>query len=89
MTIAQQRIDQMTTRLQQALTPSSLEIIDDSAQHIGHAGAQAGGGHFTVKIATDAFKDKSTVQCHRLVYDALGEMMTSDIHALSIQIIKP
>ncbi len=81
------RIANIKTRLQAALTPSSLEITDDSHLHIGHPGAQSGAGHFTVEIASDYFTGKTRLQCHRLIYDALDDMMHTEIHALKIVII--
>jgi BolA protein len=83
------RIDRIRTRLTQALQPDSLEITDESAKHAGHAGAASGGGHFIVHIVAAAFQDKNLIQRHRLVYDALGDMMQHDIHALSIQAATP
>lgn len=76
-------------RLHAALAPSTLEIVDDSHKHAGHAGAQAGGGHFTVTLVAAAFTGKSLLQRHRMVYDALGSAMHSDIHALSIRAYTP
>ena len=73
----------MRERLE-ALAPSSIEIIDDSARHAGHAGARSGGGHYRLRIVADAFAGKSTLARHRLVYQALGELMRHEIHALAI-----
>lgn len=84
-----ERVEFIKNRLTEVFSPSSLEIVDDSARHAGHAGARAGGGHFLVTIVSDAFEDKSLIQRHRLVYDALGEAMQSDIHALSIKANTP
>ena len=84
-----ERVEQIRTRLTQALQPESLEIIDESARHAGHAGAASGGGHFIVHIVAAAFQDKPLIQRHRLVYDALGDMLQRDIHALSIQAATP
>ncbi len=81
------RIAEMEKRLNANLAPSHLEIIDDSHKHIGHAGAKGGLGHFTLIISSDALNDKRMVQQHRLIYQALGEMMQTDIHALSIKIL--
>jgi len=77
------------TRLEQAFQPLALEIIDESAKHAGHAGAAGGGGHYIVNIVSAAFADKSPIQRHRLVYDALDDMMQREIHALSIQARTP
>jgi len=71
------------------LAPSRLELIDDSALHAGHEGAKSGGGHYRLLIVSTAFAGKSTVARHRLVYDALGELMRRRIHALSIKSLTP
>lgn len=84
-----QRVAMIRARLHAALAPSMLEIVDDSHKHAGHAGAQAGGGHFTVTLVAAAFTGKSLLQRHRMVYDALGSAMHSDIHALSIRAYTP
>ncbi len=65
------------------LAPARLDIRDDSARHAGHAGAREG-GHFVVNIISTRFTDLSTMQRHRLVYDAVGDLMQKGIHALSI-----
>ncbi len=77
------------TTLTNALQPEFLEIIDDSAAHAGHAGARNGGGHFHVNIVAEAFQGKSLVQRHQLVYQALGELMKHEIHALGINALTP
>lgn len=71
------------------LAPTALEIEDESAAHAGHAGAAAGGGHYRLRIVAAAFAGKRTVERHRLVYDALGEMMRREIHALAIDARAP
>ncbi len=71
------------------LNPLRLEVIDDSARHAGHAGARSGGGHYRLLIVTAEFSGKSTLRRHRMIYDALGELMRSRIHALSIQSLTP
>lgn len=78
------RVEQIRQRLQAALHPSLLEVVDDSARHAGHAGARDGRGHFNVAIVSAAFAGLAPLARHRQVYAALGEMMTTDIHALSI-----
>ena len=75
--------EQMHARLA-VLLPSSIEIIDDSALHAGHAGAKSGGGHFRLTIISPEFAGKATMARHRMVYDALGSLMQHQIHALSI-----
>jgi BolA family transcriptional regulator, general stress-responsive regulator len=76
-------------RLTRELQPVALEIIDESAKHAGHAGAASGGGHFIVSIVSPVFENKTLIQRHRLVYDAVGDIMHSEIHALSIQAKTP
>ncbi len=65
------------------LEPTQLEIQDDSAKHAGHAGAKEG-GHYAVRIISPRFAGLSTMQRHRLVYDAIGDLAQQRIHALSI-----
>ncbi|OJZ18918.1 MAG: BolA family transcriptional regulator [Thiobacillus sp. 65-29] len=72
-----------------ALDPETLQLEDESAQHRGHAGAAGGGGHFRLTIVSPRFDRLSTLARHRLVYDALGEMMQREIHALSITALTP
>lgn len=67
------------------LEPVSLEIEDDSALHAGHAGARGGGGHYRMTMVSDRFSGKNTVARHRMIYDALGELMRTRIHALAIR----
>ncbi len=73
--------------LRQTLTPTLLEVLDESAQHAGHAGAgdSGFGTHFRVRIASPFFTGKSRVARHRLVYDALQEFMAAGVHALAIE----
>lgn len=78
------RMAEIRRRIESALAPESLEITDDSHLHRGHAGARDGRGHFTVKICSAAFNDLKPLQRHRLVYEAVGSMMETDIHALVI-----
>ncbi len=66
------------------LSPDNIQIIDDSAKHAGHAGAKSGGGHYQLRIVSSAFAGQNTVARHRMIYDALGDMMRQQIHALSI-----
>jgi len=76
-------IEQIKQRLQ-SLSPLEMEIGDDSALHAGHAGARSGGGHYDLRIVSNAFAGKNTVSRHRMIYQALGEMMRGQIHALAI-----
>lgn len=84
----QNRIDQITQRLNDNLSPSKLEVIDESHKHVGHEGAKTGLGHFAVKINSPLFAGKSKIACHRMIYDALGDMMQTDVHALRIEILR-
>ena len=83
------RADTIRQRLVEAFNPESLELVDDSAKHAGHTGNKAGGGHYLVTIVSEAFAGKSTIQRHRMVYEALGDMMKGGIHALSIKALTP
>ena len=83
------RVLKIRERLQAALQPVRLDIVDESHKHVGHAGAAGGGGHFNALIVSSAFEGQRLLQRHRLVYEALGEMMDTDIHALSMQCRTP
>jgi BolA protein len=84
------RVREIEHKLKAALQPLRLEILDESAQHAGHAGArESGGGHFQVTIVSPMFEGKNLLERHRLVYDALGETMRREIHALSIRALAP
>jgi BolA protein len=81
--------DEIRRRLA-ALEPSQLELVDESAQHAGHAGASPGGNtHWRLSIESPAFAGKCTVARHRMVYQALGELMQQPIHALNIRARAP
>jgi len=71
-----------------SLKPTYLDLQDDSALHAGHAG-NTGGSHYTVTIVSEAFNGLSLIKRHRLVYEAVGELMTNDIHALSMHAKTP
>jgi BolA protein len=72
------------------LNPVTLELRDESEQHAGHAGARpSGGSHWQLTIVSDAFRGKSPVARHRMVYEALGDLMKHEIHALKIEAISP
>jgi len=82
--VTSDRVTAIRERLQHAFVPDRLEIRDDSALHAGHAGARDGAGHYAVTIRAEAFRGCSRIECHRLVYKAVEDMMPSQIHALSI-----
>ena len=71
-----------------ALKPLEIDIVDDSARHAGHAGV-GGGGHYRLRIVSPVFAGKPPLARHRLVIDAIGDLMQGRIHALSIQPIAP
>ncbi len=76
-------VEEIRRRLEAALQPTSLEVVDEGDRHIGHAGE--GQGHFRVRITSAAFAGKTPIQRHRLVYDAVGDLMGKGIHALTIE----
>lgn len=78
------RVERIRSALEAAFQPLELEVVDDSHKHAGHAGARDGRGHFSVRIVSEAFAGMPPLARHRAVYTALGEMMQTDIHALSI-----
>ncbi|AMK77959.1 MULTISPECIES: BolA family protein [Methylomonas] len=80
--------DNIRQKLEEAFKPELIEIIDHSAAHAGHAGNK-GGGHFHVTLVSTQFEGKSLVQRHQLVYQALGDMMKDEIHALGINALTP
>ncbi len=80
-------IDTIKGRLS-VLNPITLEIEDNSAAHAGHAGSN-GGGHFTLKIASSHFSQKSQIMRHRLIYQVLNDLIPQHIHAISIIAISP
>lgn len=85
----EQRVAAIRAALEAALSPSALEIVDDSQRHAGHAGARDGRGHFRVSIVSEVFTGMSRIARHRAVYAALGSLMETDIHALSIEARAP
>ena len=84
-----ERVARIRERLEAVLSPEMLEIDDESHKHVGHAGARDGRGHFACTIVSAAFEGTSPLERHRMVYDALGDLMLSDIHALTIRAYSP
>ena len=76
-------------KLEEALKPDVIEIIDHSAAHSGHAGNKKGGGHYNVTIVSRQFEGKTLVQRHQLIYQVMGDMMKEEIHALGINALTP
>jgi len=83
------RMSHMRDVLERSLSPLQLDIVDDGHKHVGHAGARGGAGHYSVHIVSARFVGKPLLERHRMVYDALRDMLNTDIHALSIQARTP
>jgi BolA protein len=87
--MTEQRVQEIENLLEAALSPSYLLVKDQSHLHAGHAGAKEGKGHFEVIVVSETFVGLNRIARHRLVYDALGNFMNSDIHALKINAFTP
>jgi BolA protein len=83
------RVAKIEGLLNAAFSPSEILVKDQSHLHAGHAGAKEGKGHFDVRLVSAKFEGQSRINRHRMVYDALGSYMQSDIHALRINAISP
>lgn len=84
------RSEMIRSRIEAAINITDLLVRDDSHLHAGHAGAQAGGGHFYVRVVSPDFTDLTPIARHRLIYHAMGDAMRNDcIHALSIDALTP
>jgi len=86
---ASNRAGLIEERLSKELDAEHVEVFDDSARHADHLGAQGGGGHFRVLVVSRRFDGLSPVAAQRLVYEALGELMTSDVHAVQMKTLTP
>ncbi|PZN34950.1 MAG: BolA family transcriptional regulator [Proteobacteria bacterium] len=84
-----ERVDLLRARLSAALHTERVEVVDESHLHVGHPGAREGKGHFRVLIVSDDFAGLRPLARHQLVYRSLGELMQTDIHALSITALTP
>ena len=80
---------QIRMELEKTFQPTELLIKDQSHLHAGHEGAKDGKGHFDVTIVSQAFDGVNRVQRHRMVYDALSQLLETDIHALRIKVFTP
>ena len=83
------RMARIRSRIQAALSPEALDILDESHLHAGHEGARDGRGHFQVVVVSPDFEGKSRIQRHRMVFDALGDLMSTDIHAVGVKAYTP
>jgi len=87
--MSENRVATIERMLNGALSPEELQVKDQSHLHAGHEGAKEGKGHFEVTIVSEKFADVNRIARHRLVYDALGAFMDSDVHALRINAYSP
>ena len=87
--MSQDRPDLIRQQLETKFAPTELLVKDQSHLHAGHAGAKDGKGHFDVTIVSAAFAGKNRVQRHQMIYDALRDLLQTDIHALSIKAFTP
>jgi len=83
------RMLDIESAIRQALAPVDLKVTDESHLHAGHAGAKTGMGHFRVYVVSENFQEQRMLRRHRLIYDALGPLMQTDIHALRIDAKTP
>ena len=83
------RSERIRSALNNALQPDAVEIVDESHLHAGHVGARDGKGHFRVTLISNQFSGVALLKRHRMVFEALKEMMQTDIHALSIDARTP
>ncbi|HVY81768.1 MAG TPA: BolA family protein [Steroidobacteraceae bacterium] len=86
--MTEDRTSRIRAALERELAPTQLDIYDDSAKHAGHAGAREG-GHFRVRLVSEAFRGKNAIERHRLVFAAVGDLMGRGIHALNIEAKTP
>ena len=83
------REERLRAKLMARFAPVQLVIEDESHHHAGHAGAAGGQSHYRIRIVSEAFRGLSPVARHRLVYEAVDDMLKSDIHALAIEAVPP
>ena len=83
------RAQRIERKLRAALAPERIEVVDESRLHRGHPGAASGGGHFRVEIVAGAFAGAGRLRRHRMVYEALGDEMGAEIHALAVVALTP
>lgn len=81
--------DEVVRRIHQALDPAEVSLRDDSAKHAGHAGGAGGAGHYAVRVVSERFAGKTRIARHRLVYDAVFDLVPHQVHALMIEALTP
>jgi len=86
---AEERLLEIRRRLEEALQPRELDVIDEGHLHVGHEGARDGRGHIRLRIRSDRFAGLGMMQRHRLVYEVMGDLMRTDVHALAIEAHSP
>lgn len=84
-----QRVNQIRAELEACFEPLELLVKDQSHLHAGHEGARDGKGHFDIVLVAEEFEGLNRIQRHRMVYDALHQLMATDIHALRVKAIAP
>lgn len=84
-----EREQKIRSLLTETFSPLECQLVDESSQHAGHAGAASGGGHYRLRLISAHFEGQSRVIRHRLVYDCLGKLMHTEIHALAITALAP
>jgi len=87
--VSDDRPEQIRRKLEERFNPEELLVKDQSQLHAGHEGAKDGKGHFDVTIISTAFEGQNRIQRHRMVYDALTQLLQTDIHALRIKAFTP
>jgi BolA protein len=85
----EQRLQEIRKRLKESLEPVSLQVEDEGHLHVGHEGARDGRGHFRVLVIAQCFEGLSALKRHRMIYEAMGVLMQTDIHALTIDAYAP
>ncbi len=87
--VSQERRQRIETKLREGLGADHVEVIDESHLHVGHAGAASGAGHFRATVVSSRFAGLGLVEAQRLVYQALGDEMGGEIHALALRTLTP
>jgi BolA protein len=83
------RAERIKAMLERSFAGARVSVVDDSARHAGHPGARGGAGHYVVRIETADFAGRGRLERHRLVYEALADMLPREIHALNIEAVAP
>lgn len=84
----EERMEEIKRRIQATLDVQEINVKDESHLHVGHAGAKDGRGHFSIEVVSPDFAGMSKIQRHKKIYEAMGELMASDIHALRMRLVE-